>query len=52
MLGIYTVLLRSSQDRDPRSPVIFAALIGILIGSAAASMTGGLGCRFAMRCWR
>jgi DME family drug/metabolite transporter len=43
MLGIYTVLLRSSQDRDPRGPVIFAALIGILIGSAAAYMTGGFG---------
>jgi drug/metabolite transporter (DMT)-like permease len=41
MLGIYAVLLRRSKDRDPRGPVIFAAVIGILIGSAAAFMTGG-----------
>jgi|TARA_B110000438_G_scaffold127730_1_gene124090 drug/metabolite transporter (DMT)-like permease len=43
MLGVYTVLLRSSQNRDPRVPVIFAALIGILIGSVGTAMTSGFG---------
>ena len=32
MLGVYTVLLRDSQHRDPRAQVFFTGVIGIVVG--------------------
>lgn len=41
MLGIYTVLLRDSQRRDPRAQVFFTGVIGLVIGLVASAVTGG-----------
>ena len=41
MLGVYTVLLRDSQQRDPRAQVFFTGVIGIVIGLVASAATGG-----------
>ena len=41
MLGIYTVLLRDSQRRDPRAQVFFTGVIGLVIGLVASAATGG-----------
>ena len=41
MLGVYTVLLRDSQQRDPRAQVFFTGVIGIVIGLVASAGTGG-----------
>ena len=41
MLGVYTVLLRDSEQRDPRAQVFFTGVIGIVVGVIAAAMTGG-----------
>ena len=41
MLGIYTVLLRDSQRRDPRAQVFFTGVIGLVIGLIASAVTGG-----------
>lgn len=41
MLGIYTVLLRHSQRRDPRAQVFFTGVIGLVIGLVASAVTGG-----------
>jgi len=40
MLGVYTVLLRDSQQRDPRAQVFFTGVIGIVIGLVASAATG------------
>lgn len=41
MLGIYTVLLRDSQRRDPRAQVFFTGVIGLVIGLVASAATDG-----------
>ena len=41
MLGVYTVLLRDSQQRDPRAQVFFTGVIGIVVGLVASAATGG-----------
>ncbi len=41
MLGVYTVLLRDSQHRDPRAQVFFTGVIGIVVGVIASAATGG-----------
>jgi drug/metabolite transporter (DMT)-like permease len=41
MLGVYTVLLRDSQHRDPRAQVFFTGVIGIVVGLVASAATGG-----------
>ena len=41
MLGVYTVLLRDSQQRDPRAQVFFTGVIGIVVGVIASVATGG-----------
>jgi len=43
MLGVYTVLLRDSQHRDPRAQVFFTGVIGIVVGLVASTTTGGFG---------
>jgi len=41
MLGVYTVLLRDAEQRDPRAQVFFTGVIGIGIGLIAGAVTGG-----------
>ena len=41
MLGVYTVLLRDAEQRDPRAQVFFTGVIGIGIGLIAGTVTGG-----------
>ena len=41
MLGVYTVLLRDSERRDPRAQVFFTGVIGIGVGLIAGVLTGG-----------
>ena len=43
MLGVYTVLLRDSERRDPRAQVFFTGVIGIGVGLIAGVLTGGFG---------
>jgi len=40
MLGVYTVLLRDAEQRDPRAQVFFTGVIGIGIGLIAGAVTG------------
>ena len=41
MLGVYTVLLRDGERRDPRAQVFFTGVIGIGVGLIAGALTGG-----------
>ena len=41
MLGVYTVLLRDSERRDPQAQVFLTGVIGIGVGLIAGVFTGG-----------